>query len=160
MGKSRQVGQARARTAKQPSLTRLLGQLDRQVARRLETILASRGLTIDQWRTLDILADGEGHVMSDIAATLIVPGATLTKLMDKLVDAALMYRLVDDRDRRRVLAMLSDKGHKVHAELEPKVAAAEAESIAHLGDDRSTLLALLTQFAQGEPVDGVSPSAV
>lgn len=158
MGTSQQPAPVRAQVQRQPSLSRLLGQIDRQVARRLDAILAGRGLTVDQWRALDILADGEGHVMSEIAATLVVPGATLTKIMDKLVDAALMYRLVDDRDRRRVLAFISDKGNKLHADIKPRVADAEAESIAHLGEDRQILLELLTRLAQS-PQDRPARSA-
>lgn len=148
---SRQVAQRRARSEKWPPVGRLLSQIDRQVARMIETgPLAGRGLTIDQWRAVDILADGEGHPMSEIATTIVIPGATLTKIMDKLVDAALVYRLVDDRDRRRVLAVLSEKGHKLHSEIEPEIAACESEVLARLGDRGPVLVDLLAQLAQSQ----------
>ena len=39
-------------------LARLLGQAERQLARRLEPVLSEHGLTVDQWRVLDLLVDG------------------------------------------------------------------------------------------------------
>lgn len=139
----------RAAVAGQPPLGRMLGQVERQVARLVEKALAGHELTVDQWRILDILADGEGHPMTDLAGAIVVPGPTLTKIVDKLVDAALVYRLVDERDRRRVLAFVSDKGRKVHELVAPKVAATEAEVVAGLGADGAVLVDLLTQLARG-----------
>ena len=45
---------------------RLLAQTERLLARRTEAALAPHGLTVDQWRVLDLLSDGEGHTMSEI----------------------------------------------------------------------------------------------
>lgn len=150
MGSSQRSTGDRATVMTQtPPLGRLLGQVERQVARLVEKTLASHNLTVDQWRVLDVLADDEGHTMSDIMSAIVVPGPTLTKIVDKLVDAALVYRLVDDNDRRRVVAFLSDKGRRVHADLEPKVAETEAEVLNDLGGDGPVLLELLTQLAQG-----------
>lgn len=129
-------------------MSRLLGQVERQFARLLEGTLSTEGLTIDQWRTLDLLADGEGHPMSELAGALVVPGPTLTKIMDRLVDATLVYRLVDDRDRRRVLAFLSEEGRSLHAAVEPRVAAAETEALAGLGAEAFVLADLLARLAQ------------
>ncbi len=128
-------------------LSRLLAQVERQLARQVEAALADEGLTIDQWRVLDVLADGEGQTMSEIATAIVVPGPTLTKIVDRLVDAAAVYRLVDARDRRRVLAFLSDSGRALHNQLAPGVAAAEAEAVTALGADADTLLSLLARLA-------------
>ena len=76
-------------------LGRLLAQAERLLARRMEAALAEHGLTVDQWRVLDLLSDGEGHAMSEIVAAIVVPGPTLTKIVDRLVDAAAVYRLVE-----------------------------------------------------------------
>lgn len=129
------------------SLDRLLGRAEYRVARRVEAVVAADGLTVDQWRTLDVLADGEGHTMSGIAGAVGVPGPTLTKLVDRLVDTARVYRLADVRDRRRVLVFLSDDGRAVHARLSPAVHAVEAELLGAVGTDAATLLALLGLLA-------------
>lgn len=128
-------------------LGRLLGRAERLVSRRLESVLSADGLTVDQWRVIDLLADGAGHTMSEIAATIAVPGPTLTKLVDRLVDSAAVYRLVDVRDRRRVLAFLSADGRAVHTRLATQVAATEADALTVLGEDAPVLIDLLDRLA-------------
>ena len=124
-------------------LDRLLGRVERDVSRRVETALAADGLTVDQWRVIDLLADAEGHTMSGIAAAIAVPGPTLTKLVDRLVDSATVYRLADVRDRRRVLVFLSDEGRAVHERLSPLVQAVEADMLSVLDPDAAVLLLTL-----------------
>ena len=140
-------------------LGRLLAQVERQLTRHVEAALADEGLTVDQWRVLDVLADGEGQTMSEIAAAIVVPGPTLTKIVDRLVDAAAVYRLVDARDRRRVLAFLSDDGRALHAQLAPAVATAEADAAQVLGAEVDTLLGLLARLAAGPARAGRPESA-
>jgi DNA-binding MarR family transcriptional regulator len=150
MTKSRraQLGSTRTITVDDAPLSRVLAQVERHISRNLEETLAGQPLTIDQWRLLDLLADGEGHPMSELAAALVVPGPTLTKIVDKVVDRALVHRLVDDRDRRRVLAFLSDKGKEVHQTLAPVIARTESETLACLGADSVVLVSLLERIAQ------------
>ncbi|ODT98700.1 MAG: hypothetical protein ABS81_27250 [Pseudonocardia sp. SCN 72-86] len=128
-------------------LCRVLTQVERQLSRLVEGALADEGLTVDQWRVLDLLSDGKGHSMSDIAMSIVVPGPTLTKIMDKLAEAALVFRLVDERDRRRVLAHLSEKGVAVHRSLKPRVKVVEAEALAGLGDSGAALVTTLSRLA-------------
>jgi DNA-binding MarR family transcriptional regulator len=124
-------------------LDRLLGRVERQVSRRVEATLAGDGLTVDQWRVVDLLADTEGHTMSGIAAAVAVPGPTLTKLVDRLVDTATVYRLADVRDRRRVLVFLSDEGRATHERLAPLVRAVEADVLSVLDAAAAELLRTL-----------------
>ncbi|MGD9530448.1 MAG: MarR family winged helix-turn-helix transcriptional regulator [Pseudonocardia sp.] len=131
-----------------PTLNRVLAQVERLLTRRIEAVLSSRGMTIDQWRVVDLLADGEGHPMSEIAAAIVVPGPTLTKIVDRLVDAATVYRLVDSRDRRRVLAFLSDDGRALHTELAPRVADIEQAALATVPGDGPALLDMLDRLAR------------
>lgn len=150
----------RRRSTRTPkSLGTVLVQAERQVARALEAELTADGFTLDQWRVLDLLADGEGHPMSEIAAALVVPGPTLTKIIDKLVDSAAVYRLVDARDRRRVLGFLSDHGYAVHERLAPRVDRAESDVLATLGTDAPLLMELLARLASATSLtDGRLPA--
>lgn len=125
---------------------RVLAQAERQVARQLESVLAEDQLTVDRWRVLDLLADGEGHAMFAIATAIAVPGPSLTKIVDRLVDAALVYRLVDERDRRRVLAFASSHGIETHARLAPQVVQVERAILDTLGADADVLRQLLGQL--------------
>jgi DNA-binding MarR family transcriptional regulator len=136
-----------SRSLESSSLTAVLGHIERQVSRRLDETLAREKLTVDQWRVLDLLAGGHGHPMSVIGAYIAVPGATLTKLADRLVDAALVYRVVDESDRRRVLVHLSALGREAHERLRPQVDRIEADILAPLGEHSTTLVTLLNSLA-------------
>jgi MarR family transcriptional regulator, organic hydroperoxide resistance regulator len=125
------------------AIPELLSQVEHLVSRRVETALGPDGPTLDQWRVLAHLADGAGHPMSEIAAQAMVPAPTLTKIVDRLVDRALVYRRVDDADRRRVLVFLSEHGRAEHARLAPSVAAVSESLTAELGTDADLLAALL-----------------
>jgi DNA-binding MarR family transcriptional regulator len=130
-------------TTSEAALSALLGRAAHQLDRRVEQALGPEGPTLDQWRVLGLLADGAGHPMTEIAAHAMVPAPTLTKIVDRLVDRALVYRRADDGDRRRVLVFLSEQGRVVHEGLAPAVAGVDAELAADLGADAARLRALL-----------------
>jgi DNA-binding MarR family transcriptional regulator len=98
-------------------LPRVLTQVERGIAARIGAALREAGATVEEWRVLSLLADGEGHTMSQIAEFALLPAPTLTKVVDRLVSAALVYRRVDDADRRRVLVFLSEEGGAALARL-------------------------------------------
>lgn len=91
-------------------LLELLTRAERLAARRLRSILDEDGCSLDAWRVLSLLSDGEGHHMTAVAESAFLPPATLTKLVDHLVDQNLVYRRVDPLDRRRILAHLTPRG--------------------------------------------------
>ncbi|KQT89540.1 hypothetical protein ASG49_17575 [Marmoricola sp. Leaf446] len=113
-----------------PSLVDRLTTLQRQAARGLATALAQDGCTLDQWRVLRALGDGEGHTMGELADGLQVPAPTLTRVTDTLADAALVYRRQAGEDRRRVLLHLSRQGRRRLDGLEALVAAHESSLLA------------------------------
>lgn len=109
------------------SLGHLLDRVGHRVSCSVERVLGPTGLGLDQWRVLELLADGEGHPMTEIAVHVMVPPPTLTKIVNRLVASALVYRLSDEIDRRRVLVFLSDHGRTQHRELAPQIAKAECD---------------------------------
>lgn len=109
-----------------PSLVDRLTVLQRQAARGLAVVLAEDGCTLDQWRVLRALADGAGHRMGDLAESLAIPAATLTRVADGLADTGLVYRRQPEDDRRSVGVHLSRRGHSRLAGLEALVEAHEA----------------------------------
>jgi DNA-binding MarR family transcriptional regulator len=130
------------------SLHTLLARVTNQVAQQVEATLAGCGLALEQWRVLDLLADEQGHSMSEIAEHAMVPAPTLTKIVDRLVDNALVHRRVDERDRRRVLVFTTDHGADLHARIAPQVGRAEDDAVAELEpDDAARLVHLLTRLA-------------
>lgn len=108
-----------------PSLVEQLTVLQRTAARGLGEVLAEDGSTVDQWRVLRALGDGGGHLMGELAARLVVPQPSLTRLVDQLSDQSLVYRRQGDQDRRRVEVYLSRQGRTRLGRLEALVRAHE-----------------------------------
>jgi DNA-binding MarR family transcriptional regulator len=126
-----------------PPLSLLLSQVAHECSRRIEQALGPDGPTLDQWRVLALLADGAGHPMTEVAGHAMVPAPTLTKIVDRLVDRALVYRRADVADRRRVLVFLSEHGRRVHDGLAPAVAEVDLVIAGGLGADADRLRDLL-----------------
>ncbi len=132
-------------------LADLLSHAEHQVSRRLSAALQAEGLTLDQWRALSFLADGAGHTMSEVADHAMLPPATLTRVIDRLVEVNLIYRRSDLGDRRRVLVFLSARGRSLHRRLATTIEREEAVLTAALDDEERELLAgLLERLAAYE----------
>lgn len=133
-------------------LVQLLTQAERLLGRHIAGILDAGQHSPEAWSVICLLADGAGHHMTEIAERAFLPPATLTKLLDHLVDVNLVYRRVDDLDRRRIRAYLTPRGRALHAQLNQKVAASIAELPIAAGD-QELLTDLLGRFidALGTP---------
>ncbi|MBA0125240.1 MarR family transcriptional regulator [Haloechinothrix sp. YIM 98757] len=126
-------------------LAELLSRAEHEVSQRLATALDAEGLTLNQWRVLSHLADGAGHTMSDIADHAMLPPATLTRVIDRLVEVNLIYRRGDIGDRRRVLVYLSTRGRNLHRTLAATLEREEEALTAALGDQEKELLGELLE---------------
>lgn len=133
-------------------VARLLSLVERAVVARLGMVLDPAGSSVEQWRVLCLLSDGSGHPMSEIARYAALPAPTLTKVVDRLVAANLVYRRVDVTDRRRVLVHISARGRTHFRRLEAGVESEWERLTGHLGDDQLGHLAdLLTRIAAELP---------
>jgi DNA-binding MarR family transcriptional regulator len=134
-------------------LGELVARAERLLARRFAPVLAAAGLSIDGWRVVCLLADGEGHPMTEVASRAFLPPASLTKLVDQLVDANLVYRRVDDLDRRRIRAHLTPRGHRSHERLRSELAA-DLAGLSLAGAEQQLLAGLLSRLTEAlaEPV--------
>lgn len=110
------------------AVDRVAGSLHRAV----RGALAGSGLTLDQWRVIDHLASVLEAPMSSVSAVTLIPGPSLTRTVDKLVDTALVYRTLDSYDRRRMMVRLSERGVERHRTLAPAVSAALQDVFAPL----------------------------
>lgn len=111
-------------------------------AERSWTDALSRGLldadvnTIEGWRVLGALRDGDGFTMSDMATAISIPPPTLTRIVDKLVDGGFVLRRVDASDRRRVLIYLSARGKAKVRKLTRQESVVRSALVEELGEDQ------------------------
>ncbi|MET9679250.1 MarR family winged helix-turn-helix transcriptional regulator [Streptomyces coeruleorubidus] len=128
-------------------LLHLLTRAERLAVRRLQSVLAEFDCSVEAWRVLHLLSDGQGHNMTALADHAFLPAPTLTKLIDQLVDQNLVYRRVDPADRRRILAHLTPRGMERWQRLAREVRADWAEPDPLPKNDDDQLGALLDQLA-------------
>ncbi|MEU6277799.1 MarR family transcriptional regulator [Streptomyces populi] len=131
-------------------LLRLLTRAERLAVRRVQSVLDEFECSVEAWRVLDLLSDGQGHNMTALADHAFLPAPTLTKLMDQLVDQNLVYRRVDPADRRRVLAHLTPRG-KQRWQLLTREVRSDWENLEHLcaSEELDGLLAQLAEALEG-----------
>src|ERR1700741_4800271 len=118
-------------------LAYLLAQANREINRQLETRLSQEGVAVEQWRILKVLSDGKGHSMGDLAEAVLLNHPTLTKMIDRMVSEALVYRVQDPDDRRKVLMYSSNRGRVLNERLNSLAQSQEAQ-IAESCGDRAT----------------------
>ena len=116
----------------------LLSRAEHLAVRRLAAALEAEHCSIEQWRALAFLADGQGRTMTDLADYALLPAPSATKLIDRMVADALAYRRPDPADRRRVLVYLTERGTLLHGRTQAIVQREQSHLQAVLDDTRRT----------------------
>lgn len=130
----------------------MLARVERDITARLGAALKTAGSTVEEWRVTSLLSDGSGHPMTEIAEHALLPAPTLTKVVDRLVSAGLVYRRPDEEDRRRILVFLSERGQEEVTRLTAAVETEWARVQDAVGREELALLrALLTRISTHLP---------
>ncbi|MBO0662526.1 MarR family transcriptional regulator [Jiella sp. MQZ9-1] len=125
-------------------LSELIAGVNRRLDLAVEMRLKPAGVRIEQYRVLEALTRQDGQSMGELAPSVFVDLPTLTKIVDRMVANALVYRAPDPRDRRRVLVFLSERGREHFATLLPAVETERRQVIDGLSpSEASQLTALL-----------------
>lgn len=128
-------------------LAHLIAGVNRRLEAEIEDRLRPEGVPIEQFRILRALAAGDGQAMGELAEAVLVDSPTLTKIIDRMVSNALVYRAPEPKDRRKVLIFLSTKGKTLHLRLARLVEAPASDLVGRLdGKEAKTLASLLTQL--------------
>jgi DNA-binding MarR family transcriptional regulator len=112
------------------SLLLLLKQAERRIELGLQPLLDEFGLSIEQWRVMLALHGEPGQPMSVLAEAAVLPAASLTRHVDKLVERGLVLRRIHPDDKRRIVTALSPVG----ATVADRIAAAQRDLEADLAD--------------------------
>ncbi len=108
-----------------PRLMDELTHAHRRWVRDLEAILTPLDLTLDQWRALRWLQRCPGLTMGELVEQLQMPAPSATRLVDGLVDRALVFRRAPSADRRRAEMNVSAAGAELVRRAEPLAAGHE-----------------------------------
>lgn len=117
----------------------LLTRAERLLSRRLAALLETEHCSLDAWRVVAVLADGEGHFMTELSDLVFLPPGSLTRLIDHLVEEDLVHRRGDDVDRRRIRVYLAARGRRLHDRVDERIRSGVAdlpvgpELLEHLG---------------------------
>ncbi len=104
-------------TSMQDKLAYLIASISRQLDEELSEILKPQGIAIEQFRILTALSDMDRRPMRDLAGVVLVDPASLTKIVDRMVAEALVFRAPAPDDRRKVLICLASKGKALYERL-------------------------------------------
>ena len=102
-------------------LAALLSRAERDLTLRIGAALDEEGCVVERWHALSLLADGCGHSMAELAEHGLLSPPTLTRLIDAMIADNLVYRKVDERDRRRVLVFATQRGRSVHRRIAARI---------------------------------------
>jgi DNA-binding MarR family transcriptional regulator len=91
-------------------LAYIVASVNRQLEDELQERLRPAGVPIEHLRVLEALDRGGPLPMGALAQHALVEPPTLTKIIDKMVSDALVFRAPDPNDRRRVLILLAPAG--------------------------------------------------
>ena len=105
------------RTTMQDQIAHLIATVNRQLEEELQESLRPEGIPIEQFRILNALAESDGLSMGELASAVLVDASSLTKIVDRMVVEALVYRAVAPNDRRRIRIFLATKGKALHKRL-------------------------------------------
>lgn len=130
----------------------LIRGVNRRLEQTLEAQLKPRGMSPHQYRVLEALTERNGLPMGELAIRLFVDGPTLTKIIDRMVESAEVYRGPDPNDRRRVLIFVSRRGAAHFDDIAPLISSIERDILDRLGaSDAAALTSLLSELL-GDPV--------
>lgn len=107
----------------EPSLHGLIAQANRRATSELRRLTDGEGVPVEFWRVLEVLADERGRTMSALAQATGMQMPATSKLIDRMVDAALVQRSIDPADQRRVILHISDFGLQKTRALHADIAA-------------------------------------
>lgn len=112
--------------------------------RRMEQDLAAFNLTAPQYMTLRSIQNRmAGCTMSELAASSLAVSATMTGIVDRLVDRGLVTRARDAQDRRALVVELTPAGKDLLEQVN-----------AHKRESTARLLSSISQDERAMVIDG------
>ena len=102
-------------------LARTIAMLYTRAGKIMDSFLSNFGITTAQYNVLVLLAEEKGPVNQlTISKKMLVSQGNITRILDKLVRAALITRVEDKQDRRHKSIALTLKGKALYKKIKPE----------------------------------------
>ena len=139
-----------AADAGRPDLTWLLHRAAQNMRGALDEVARAHGLTgARDWMVLTALSTGPRQTQLAIAHALGLDKTTMTSLLDRMEGRGLLTRCTDSHDRRARIAVLTDEGRRVQAEVTQARDRVEASLLATFSpEEQDRLRELLARLAE------------
>jgi DNA-binding MarR family transcriptional regulator len=123
----------------------LLAQASRQLQKQLDDEFRTEGVPVERWWILKLLAERNGRSMGELSQATLLNHPTLTKMIDRMVSDALVYRRPDPNDGRKVLIFLSERGRNRNERLNRLANQHQEEIVEDYGDRQAEELKRLLE---------------
>ena len=114
------------------SLARSLLAAAHDLEAAMTAALRGSGLGVPHYLVLSHLDENGPASTSELGRVALVPAATLTRTLDRLVDLALVHRALDAGDRRRIIIRLTERGRSLVEEQAQAIDEALASALPQL----------------------------
>ena len=111
----------------------LLNRAGARIAAAFSEEVRPLGATLQMWRVLAALREGEGRRMGDLSETTSIEVSTLTRLVDGMEKKGLVARRRDAADARVVMLHATPAGRRLTRRLLPIAERYEAVALAGFG---------------------------
>lgn len=109
--------------------------LDRHRDVRIEKLLRTFGMSLAGHRAMRIISHLGPVTMGELADYAIIDRTTLTRVVDQLVDQALVERTTPPGDRRKIVLTLTTKGRRTHTAMRRTISQADQSLMRELSDE-------------------------
>jgi DNA-binding MarR family transcriptional regulator len=124
----------------EPTLLYLVGRMDRVVRRAIGSVLKARGLSVNQYTTLSVLARRSGLSNAQLARRSLVSPQSMNEVLLTLEERGLVRRQAHPDHGRILLARLTARGRSLLARCDAEVHDVEARMVSGMRDEDRTAL--------------------
>src|SRR5580698_10557832 len=122
------------------------------LSHRFTQVFKAHDLSSTQYNVLRILRGAsEGLPCGEIRNRMVTRDSDITRLLDRLEKRTLISRCRESKDRRTVMASITQEGLELLGRLDEPMLAAHRDLLGHLGIERLNLLADLLRLARQPP---------
>jgi MarR family transcriptional regulator, organic hydroperoxide resistance regulator len=107
---------------------------NRPINEHIAYLLAQATRQVHQQLDEEFRSEKNGRPMSDLTQAALLNHPTLTKMIDRMVSDALVYRRPDPKDGRKVLIFISERGRALNDRLSRLANLHQAEIVEGYGD--------------------------